>query len=614
MKIKLLPQHIVEKIAAGEVVERPASVVKELMENALDALAQRVIVKVGLDQVAQPIEVIDDGEGMSQDEVLLAIQRHATSKISAETDLHAIKTLGFRGEALPSIAAVAQLYIETRQQDAEVGVRVAVESGTVTSIEASGVPKGTRVCVRELFSSTPARRKFLRSPATEWYHIQSVFERIALSRQDVHFQLWRGKKQWLNAPPTQDLRQRIGHIMGWELSEHAYPFEAEEGGFRMYGMITEPEYHGLTPRHMLFFVNRRPVKDLFLQRTLRGCYQGHIPKDRYPGVLLFLELPFDQVDVNVHPAKLEVRFAHPNRIASLVTTTITRLLKEAPWDRNAIRYIHEQRDLPRSASSGVLGNQERYPCLDAQQSSLLVEEGKERSPACYLDSQERHFTNDIKSVAELTGTKEEYAGEYSRGARDGYGRFADLRVLGQFHDEFIVCVSGEHLVLLDQHAAHERIVFEKLRQSFANAGIDQQALLVPSTVELSRRDAEVLEKRLAEVQTWGLEIEYYGGNSFAVKSVPSLLAGADPALLLKDIAEELCEAERSTCIEELRDRIFARMACHSVVRGKRRMAPEEINALLVEMDNVDITLRCPHGRPVLTAWSLAEIRKRFHRT
>lgn len=610
MKINVLPKHLVEKIAAGEVVERPASVVKELMENALDALSRRIIVKVGSDKGPEPIEVIDDGEGMSREEVLLAIQRHATSKISVDSDLSAIRTLGFRGEALPSITAVSEMKIETRQPEAPLGVRLIVEAGVVKSIEEGGVPKGTRVQVRRLFFATPARLKFLRSATTEWGHIQQVFERIALSRRDVHFQLWRSGRQWLNAPPTGDLGQRIGQILGWGLAEHLYPFEAEAGGVRLYGMMTRPDYHGVTGRNVLFYVNGRPVRDSSIQKTLRGCYQGYIPKDRFPAVFLFLELPFDQVDVNVHPAKLEVRFVDPRRIALLLSETMRRILKDAPWDRKAIRYVTN--NLPWDSAGVAREARETVPASSAE--SAYASTGSETTSYGYGSGTEENFIQNIKKASQHTAIKEEYFLEAHESTPPQPGRFTDLRVLGQLHDEFIVCASADHLVLIDQHAAHERVAFERLRRAFSTSGIPQQALLIPSSIELSRRDAEVLERHLPEVRSFGLDIEHYGHNTFVVKSVPALISHADPALLLKDIAEELAEGERSRRVEELRDHVFARMACHSVVRGKRRFAPEELQALLEEMDTVDFTLSCPHGRPVLTAWSLTEIRKRFHRT
>jgi len=610
MKIYVLPKHLVDKIAAGEVVERPASVVKELMENALDALSRRVVVKVGSDKGAEPIEVIDDGEGMSRQEVLLAIQRHATSKISVDSDLCAIRTLGFRGEALPSIAAVAEMKIETRQPEAPLGVRLVVEAGVVKSVEESGVPKGTRVQVRRLFFATPARLKFLRSATTEWGHIQQVFERIALSRRDVHFQLWRSGRQWLNAPPTGDLGQRIGQIMGWGLAEHLYPFEADAGEVRLYGMMTRPDYHGVTGRNILFFVNGRPVRDSSIQKTLRSCYQGYVPKDRFPAVFLFFELPFDQVDVNVHPAKLEVRFANPHRIGSLLSETMRRILKDAPWDRRAIRYVAS----PLQGDSVLSAREvrETVPAFSAQSTPASPE--SETTSSGYSSNAEEKLIKDFNKISQGAVDKEEFGLEKHTLTSPPPGRFADLHVLGQLHDEFIVCASADHLVLIDQHAAHERVAFERLRRAFSTSGIAQQALLIPSSIELSRRDAEVLQRYLPEIRSFGLDIEHYGHNTFVVKSVPALISHADPVSLLKDVAEELAEGERSRRVEELRDRVCARMACHSVVRGKRRMASEEVRALLEEMDKVDFTLSCPHGRPVLAAWSLAEIRKRFHRT
>ena len=612
MKIKLLSKAVAEKIAAGEVVERPASVIKELMENSLDAGATEVTVKVG-EQITARLEVTDNGEGMNREEALLALQRYATSKISDDRDLFNIQTMGFRGEALPSIAAVSNMEIESRETNSDIGVRLVIEAGVVTSIEETGIPRGTRVQVCDLFYTTPARRKFLRSATTEWGHIQDVFGRLSLSRQDVHLQLWKGGRQWLNAPPTKDLKQRIGQIMGWELAEKLYPFESGDDEYHVYGMMARPDYHSVTGRNIFFFVNSRPVRDQVLQKALRGAYRTYIPKDRFPVVFLYIGVPFDQVDVNVHPAKLEVHFASPPRVKSLLQNVLTKMLREAPWDRKTIRSFSVRNGGPVIKELHSIVMRETA----AEPSSPMFESSSKACTSGVSENGKSGITSFIQGL-EMIGESVLQQGKENEAhgmlGTDAQYRFSSLHILGQFKDEFIVCESEEHLILIDQHAAHERIAFERLRNAFYTTGIEQQALLLPCIAELSARDSEAVERHLSDIYSWGIEVEPYGRNSFAVKTLPALLSHTDPSRMLRDIGEELAETDLIQSVEELRDHVFARMACHSVVRGRRRMVPAEIQALLAEMDAVDFSLNCPHGRPVMASWSLHEVKKRFHRT
>jgi DNA mismatch repair protein MutL len=503
--------------------------------------------------------------------------------------------------------------IETRHRTSPFGVKVIIEAGVVSSVEEIGIPKGTRVEIRDLFYTTPVRLKFLRSSSTEWGHIQDVFVQVSLSRKDIHFQLWKGGKHWFNAPPSQDLHQRIGQIMGWELAEKLYPLETWDGEYRLYGMMARPDFYSVTGRNIFFFVNRRPVRDLLLQKALREAYRTYMPKDKFPVVFLFLELPSDQVDVNVHPSKREVRFVDPLRIRSLFQETLIRRLKEAPWDRKAISPITVRDVTPRGGQPAPNEEWERKDTIPIPFFNLSR---KDTEKDVGRDVQSETTNYRVGGTFSVNGSFREMKISESQEALwiPGHGAFSSLHVLGQFHEAFLVCESADHLILIDQHAAHERIVFEKLRNDFTQLSIEQQALLLPRIVELSPRESDVVMKYLPDLCSWGIEVEHYGRDSFAIKTLPTLLSNADPSLLLRDIAEELAEMERSQWIEDLRDHVFARMACHSVIRGQRHMAIVEIQALLKEMDQVDFSLHCPHGRPVMIAWSLYEIHKRFHRT
>ena len=612
MKIRILPQHVIDKIAAGEVVERPASVVKELMENSLDAGATQVLIKIG-ESITAMIEVVDDGEGMGREEALTAIRSHSTSKIVEDKDLLAITTFGFRGEALPSIATVSNMEIETRTQGSPFGIKVMVEAGTVTEVKEVGIPRGTRGQVKDLFHHTPARLKFLRSAATEWGHVQDVFMRLGLSKKEIRFQLWRGGRQWVNAPPTQDIQQRIGQMLGWELAEILYPFEAQDGHYTLQGMMARPDYHRVTGRDIFFFVNGRPVRDLFLQKSLREAYRTHMPKERFPVVLAFLEIPLDQVDVNVHPSKLEVRFAQPLRVRSLLHATLVEMLRKSPWDRRSLRPLGVSDAAPvmkESSSDKGWARQSRFAGSRLRSAGEYYDtDGKG-----HVDPGRTSQGEAITCVDQGLAKEEEKDSEQPSLWPEALCRFSTLHILGQFRDAFLVCESTDHLVLIDQHAAHERVAFEKLKKAFCQARIEQQILLLPSVVELSPRDAEALARHLSDLYSWGIEVESYGGNSFVVKALPMLLVDAQASTLLRDVAEELVEMEQVLCIEDLRDHVFARMACHSVIRGRRHMETSEIEALLREMDAVDFSLNCPHGRPVMASWSLYDIEKRFHRT
>jgi DNA mismatch repair protein MutL len=592
MPIRVLPRELTEKIAAGEVVERPASVVKELVENALDAGASNVLVVVGRDAI-EHLEVVDNGTGMRPDEIPVALERHATSKIASYEDLSRIASLGFRGEALPSIAAVADLEIETKTEDAPFGIRVRMKAGRQELHQEVGMPKGTRIIVRDLFRPTPARRKFLRSKQTEVGHILDTFIRLSLSRADVSFQLKRPGKIRINAPRADDVRQRAAQVLGWEFGEGLHPVSGSKEGYRVEGLVGPSELHKISSRGMFLFVNGRPVRDLQLQRAIRSAYHGLLPKERFPVAVLFFTVPYADVDVNVHPAKLEVHFSRPQQIRDLLLSSLSDVIRSTPWqDRQPMVPMGTPETKPQEApSSPSLG-----PPAPRAYGRTAVEPPDAR--------------REVRETA--------VPSPQTRDETDGKGRteplFSDFRIIGQFKDAYLLCEYRERLVLIDQHAAHERIAFDRLEEAYATEGIARQLLLVPQVVELPPRETECLRRHLDSLMGCGVEVEFYGGKSFVVKAMPALLGRTDPRLLLQDVAEELTELERTRQLDLLRTNVLSRIACHSVVRAGRTMEPREMEALLKLLDAEPGLLSCPHGRPVMISWSLREIEKRFQRS
>ena len=613
MRIHVLPKELIDRIAAGEVVERPASVLKELVENALDAEASAIGVAVGADAV-DSIEVSDNGIGMSREELSMALKRHATSKIGSEEDIDNIRTLGFRGEALPSIAAVADLKVETRTRDAPYGIRACYEAGAEKSVRELGMAAGTRMIVTNLFRHTPARRKFLRSRQTEMGHVLDLFVRLALSRTDVSFQLRRRNGELgLNAPATDDLRQRAAQLLGWELAERLYPISEGEDFFRIRGLAGPPDLHKATPQGIFLFVNQRPIRDLGIQRALRHAYQGSIPRERLPVSILFLSLPHGDVDVNVHPTKQEVRFSHPLAVHEAVRSAVSRLLRQAPWQgANPGRpdFTEPARIEMRPPSFSPVEGREEFGRGKANAEKLVWENRPETRPYETGDPIERHPAVRIRETpaAQPAPMHEEQLWEDER------ANPAALRLIGQFRDSYLICESREGVVLIDQHAAHERLAYEELQQAFQGKGIPQQPLLSPVLVELPPQQAECLQEHLDTLTVCGMEVDFFGGAAFVVKTLPALLAGTNPPELLRDIAEDLVLLEQSARLGELRKDVLARMACHAVVRAGRSLEKPEMEALLRELDSKPELSTCPHGRPVRILLSLREIEKRFQRT
>lgn len=621
-KIKLLPEAVANQIAAGEVVDRPASVVKELLENSLDAGAGRISVEVEQGG-KRMIRVSDDGGGMSREDALLCLERHATSKIRVSADLFAIHTLGFRGEALPSIASVSELTLVTREEGAGSGVRIQVEAGVIKSVTEVGVPRGAELTVRRLFYNVPARRKFLKNVDTEMGHITTLMGNLALARPDAHFSLQHDGRVLSDLPASPDLSGRLRHALGADALAQLVPvartFEIEASvPLRVHGFVSAPSYHRSSTRSLHVFVNRRFVRDRLINHAVFEAYRTLLPKGRYPLVVLFLDLSADAVDVNVHPAKHEIRFRDPAAVHQAVLDALTDALKIA--DRaGGLPAAGRSVSLPFRGTSPPLEVEPLESERDPEASATLAgvadalkryHEKMEREKSFFPD--QRTLERSGQSWPRPSGRGE--AEEALPSPRpDGTGlRFSELRVIGQVAGTYILAEAPDSLVVIDQHAAHERIMFERLMKEYQDQAVARQPLLFPLTLDLTYEEARRVEAHAETLQRLGLEVEPFGGNTVAIQSVPALLVGADPGRLLLELVDRLAEAGKAPLQERLNE-LFAVMACHSVVRANRTLSVAEMEALLRGMDEAAFPGHCPHGRDVVIRLRIRELAKWFGR-
>ncbi|MBE0504533.1 MAG: DNA mismatch repair endonuclease MutL [Desulfuromonadales bacterium] len=588
--IHLLPENLCNQIAAGEVVERPASVVKELVENSLDAHATQITIEIE-GGGSRLIRVSDDGDGMGKDDVFLCLERHATSKIASSADLFRLQTLGFRGEALPSIAAVSRLTVRSQTAAAPEGWELYVEAGTVKKAGAIGLPTGTTIEVRDLFFNTPARRKFLRKEETEFGHIAELVTRLALCSPEVQFQLVHNQRTILNAPRQHRLEERIATLLGRPLLADLVKVDKSDpgAGLELRGLISHPNLHRSSSAAIYTYINGRYVRDRVVQHAILDGLRHLFPRGRYPVAVLFLSIPGAAVDVNVHPTKHEVRFSQQ----SLVHDFIAGGIKEAL--RPGIEVLGCQLPvLDRShGTSGSYGGTVTLPV--AASVSVLVAPQVAEVPQV----SEPVVTWAAPAVAAP------FAGSY----------FSSLRIIGQFRASYIVAEDDEHLLLIDQHAAHERIGFERLRREFHGGAVARQGLLFPEIVEFDFKETALLSEYLDPLRRLGFELEPFGPRTFALKAVPQLLAGRDNFVqLLHDIASDLGELGISRRIEDAIDSFLLLISCHGMVRARQKLSQIEMTALLADLDRIDFNAHCPHGRPVYSRLSDPEIARLFRRS
>ena len=575
--IRVLPDTLVDQIAAGEVVERPASVAKELVENALDAGARRVRIEVrggGCDLLA----VTDDGIGMTPSEARLALQRHATSKLATAADLSRIVTYGFRGEALPAIASVSRLWLKTRAVGSAEGFELRVEDGVVVDARPAGGPVGTRIEVADLFARVPARRKFLKSAQTEWGHVADWAARMALAQPGLHLELVRDDRTPLVWPSTGDAISRVAAVLSEADAAAMVESRRREGEAEIHALVSRPDRHRPTAEGLHLFVNGRPVRDRLLRHAVLEPYRDVLPRGRFPAAVLFLQVPPDAVDVNVHPAKWEVRFADPRAIHHLVSETVKQALSQRSW----------------------LGGTAPAPAPGGWRPLAAPDRVSEGATSDWI----------------LASRSEERAAP----AAEARILFSELRLLGQLQCTYLLAESSQALLLVDQHAAHERVLYERLRAAWREGGVARQALLLPLTIDLGPGSHAALVESVDAVGALGFELEAFGEATVVVRSVPSLLSGFDPVELVRSLADELLASQREDAgalpgVRSLlpADRLLATLACHSARRKGEALDPREQRVLLDSLDEIPWAPCCPHGRPVAVPIDLFEIERRFGR-
>lgn len=595
--IRRLPEALVNRIAAGEVVERPASALKELVENAIDAGARNIAVKLA-DGGLNGIEVTDDGCGMDRDEMALALERHATSKLPDE-HIELVATLGFRGEALPSIASVSRLTLESRARGAGEGWRRVVDHGEVVEEGPAALPPGTRIRIEQLFGKVPARRKFLRSPRSEYAACLDVVRRLAMARPDVGFVLENDGRRVLSVQPGEELASRVARIVARELAEDGVAIDLNRGPARLTGVAGLPTYNRGVADHQYLFVNGRPVKDRLLVGAVRGAYADMLARDRHAVLALFLDIPPEEVDVNVHPAKTEVRFRDPAFVRGFIVSGLRHALDSA-GQRSA-----------QAPAAPAMGNWQAEPIARAPEPALTSLFAREYAPpSAAVREASRLWRGYEQELMASPAARAEEAAERPEPALShplGVAR-------GQVAQTYIVAEAEDGLVIVDQHAAHERLVLERLKAAGAQGKVAAaQALLIPEVVELDEPDCDRVEAAGATLAEYGLAIERFGPSALLVRAVPAALGTGDVQALVRDIADDLAQNGAALLLGERLDHVLATMACHGSVRAGRVLSVAEMNALLREMEATPRSGQCNHGRPTWVKLAHGDIEKLFGR-
>jgi DNA mismatch repair protein MutL len=615
--IRRLSEGTVNRIAAGEVVERPASAVKELVENSIDAGSRHIEVTIR-DGGKTLIAVVDDGVGMTREDLGLAIQRHATSKLR-DDDLVDIRTLGFRGEALPSIGAVSRLSITTRPAGAENAWTVTVEGGAVSEAAPAAAPVGTRVEIRDLFYATPARLKFMKGDRSETNQIVDIMRRLAMARPDIAFTLRDGGQDGESDKPRDRLRvsaaqgdlldaklQRLSDIMGREFAENALTIDAERQGVRLTGYAAVPTLSRANSMQQYLFVNGRPVRDRLLLGAVRGAYTDFLARNRHPMIALFLDIDPPDVDVNVHPMKAEVRFRDAGLVRGLIVGGLKQALNDAGHRAST------------SVATAALGS---FQPLQAASNAALNASRRNggsygnsaQFPARGLAGQASAFQSPFESAdiaAPSTQTMETMDQDAAEAAVLDFPLGA---ARAQLHETYIISQTNDGVVVIDQHAAHERLVYERMKQALAETGIARQALLIPEVVELDEAAAEKLLDRASELAELGLVIEGFGAGTVVVRETPALLGDVDAQALVRDLADEVMSLGEAFGLKERLEDVCGTMACHGSVRAGRRLNVPEMNAILREMEQTPHSGQCNHGRPTYVELRLADIERLFGR-
>jgi DNA mismatch repair protein MutL len=545
---------------------------------------------------------------MTRDDALLAIERYATSKIATDRDLFAIHSLGFRGEALPSIASVSRFTLETRDEGSDVGTRIQVDGGKVTGVSDAGLPVGTQISVRQLFYNIPARRKFLKTPGTEMGHVVDTLSSIALAWPRTQFQLTHNGKPVKNWAATESSPDRIADVVGRGVKEELLPLSHSENGVSLEGWVSSGRTVRSTSRSIYLYVNHRFVRDNLLRHALMAGFSGRIITGRFPVAVLFLTVPPDMVDVNVHPTKHAVRFSDPKAVHRIIESAVSGTLQRL--DRPSSPWRRPESPAPAITAEPAAAYSPRPPAPETAPSTSSIQSTPSISSTALTPPAPAPAPPAPAPETELptpAGTLQQPLFE----ERSGFG---DLAVIGQLHDTYIVCESNrEGMILIDQHAAHERVLFEQLKRKSADRSLEVQHLLLPETVDLGFNEARVLTELIPDLKALGLEVEPFGGDTFAIKAVPSLLSERQIAPLILEIVEKAADTGLAPELQTPLDRIRQLMACHGAIRAGQRLSDIQIRELLAQMDACENPASCPHGRPTWIQWKISAIEKAFHR-
>jgi len=573
--IRVLPEEVAIQIAAGEVIERPASVVRELLDNCIDAGSDRILVEIAKGG-KRLIKVRDNGIGMNKDDLLLCLERHATSKIKSASDLFSVETFGFRGEALPSMASVSRMEIVSRPKDQLVGYKVKIDGGRLKSIDETGSPAGTIVEVRDLFFNTPVRKKFLRAEKTETDHIVDVLSKVALPFLHIDFRLDDGEKTLLNLPISESDLYRLAILMGRNVAGSMEYLDQQSNELKIKAYLASPDLSRSRGDRIFVYVNYRSVRDRLITRAVIEGYGQRLMKGRYPQAAIFIEMPPSLVDINVHPTKQEIRFRDGRHVYQAIV----------------------------SAIEGVLGEQ-LHPVLNRGSVKESIEYGETKEgqiPEWHVEEPERAYSGsgDERSKPSVTLFQEQNLVKQSP------------QIIGQLRDTYILCQSHEGLLLIDQHAAHERIVYASLKKAYRSMKIESQAFLIPHRLEVSMKEGRVIEEKIHQLNQLGVELEHFGGSTFLLRSVPSVLVDADWEGFLLDLVPVL-EEEQDLGKDKAMDRLLTVMACHGAIRAGKRLSEQEMVSLVSQLQETDLPTNCPHGRPIMKRFSFYEIEKMFKR-
>lgn len=596
-KIVVLPEALTHKIAAGEVIERPASIVKELLENALDAGATDVRVELTGGGCGS-VRVSDNGGGIEPSDVPKAFERYATSKIYEFDDIYRVETFGFRGEALPSIASIARVEMITKKRDRLSGTRIVVSAGRIEEIFETGSPDGTTITVSRIFDPVPVRRKFLKSEATEQGYCVDVITRTALSCPAVRIQVIAGSREILKIPATADLSERIALILGVDFTEHLVPVEATEGKVRISGFLSGPDFTRSNSRNIYCYVNGRYIRDYLLNHAIMTAYRNVIEAKRYPSAVLSLTLPPEEVDVNVHPAKMEVRFRQPREIYRFIAESASRTLSGAALSRGKPPAF-----APPPTAAQISGYRER---VEEALKRYTLSTGRQK---LRFDASAQPGRPNVP--ADAPGLPE--IAEASPSPERGLFAFSSLAFIGSFAGTYLLFSGGEQLVMMDQHAAHERILYERFAKSQKGEKIPGQRLLIPEVIHLTPKDSAALQDVIPVFERAGIELEPFSGDSIVIRSVPVNLGQEDVRIVVRDALEAFSESGRTLSLQGRQDEIVRLLACRGAVKANQSLSPEEVAALCADLDRTPFSSTCPHGRPVYAVLDLKELEKMFKR-